>query len=241
MTKQTVSYIRVSTARQGTSRLGLEAQQTAVRLYAAAQNAEIIAEFTEIETGKSADRPQLAAAIRQARACGATLVIAKLDRLARNVAFTSAMMDSGLEFVALDCPHASRLVLHVMCAFAEHEVRQISERTKAALAAARARGTKLGAASPNSAFRRGARRGWKAGSERSAAVRARRLEENYGRILPTMKAMREAGQTLEQVATWLNREGYRTTRGREFGRSTVLRALARAVEAAQSSHATQIH
>jgi len=195
-----VTYIRVSTQKQRKSGLGLDAQQIAVRSFAEAQSAQIIAEFVEIESGKNSDRPQLSAAIRQARAAGATLVIAKLDRLARNVAFTATLMDSGLDFIALDCPHANRLTLHILAAVAEDEARRISERTRAALAAARARGVKLGAASPNSPFRRGVTRGWAAGSERAAVVRARRADENYGPILPTMKAMRAAGQSLSKIA-----------------------------------------
>lgn len=222
-----IAYYRVSTRKQEKTRLGLGAQQAAVHVYAAAQGTQIVAEFTEVETGKSATRPQLAAAIRQAKALGAILVIAKLDRLSRNVAFTATLMDSGLEFVALDCPHANRLTIHILAAVAEDEARRISERTKAALAVRKAQGVKLGAASPNSAFRRGAQRGWLAGSERAQLLRARRLEEAYGPILPTMRAMRDAGQSLSAVAEWLNQQGYRTTRNRLFTRATVLRALAR--------------
>ena len=225
--KLLIPYFRVSTDRQGKSGLGLGAQESEFRRYAEAQSARIIAEFTEIETGKSADRPQLAAAIRLARATGATLVVAKLDRLARNLAFTAALMDSGLDFIALDCPHANRLTLHILAAVAEDEARRISERTKAALAAAKARGVKLGAASPNSAFRRGAQRGSAAGSARSAELRRRRAAENYAPVLPMMRAMRDAGQSLSEIAAWLNREGYRTTRKTEFSRKTVRQVLTR--------------
>jgi DNA invertase Pin-like site-specific DNA recombinase len=234
-----VSYYRVSTRKQEKSQLGLSAQKLAVRKYADAQGAQIVAEFTEIETGKNAERPQLAVAIRQARARGAVLVIAKLDRLARNLAFTATLMDSGLEFIALDCPHANRLTIHILAAVAEDEARRIGERTKSALAAAKARGTKLGAASPNSAFRNGSQRGWRAGSERARQLRARRLEENYGPILPTMRAMREAGQPLSAIAAWLNKEGYRTTQNSEFTRATVHRALARGQMTTASHHPAQ--
>lgn len=222
-----IAYYRVSTKKQEKTRLGLDAQQTAVRSFVDAQSAQIVAEFTEIESGKNSDRPQLANAIRQARATGAKLVIAKLDRLARNVAFTATLMDSGLDFIALDCPQANRLTLHILAAVAEDEARRISERTKAALAAAKARGVKLGAASPRSAFKNGAARGWRAGSERAASIRARRAAENYAPILPTMRAMRAAGQPLSKIAGWLNKEGYRTTRNSEFTPATVHRALAR--------------
>ena len=218
-----VAYYRVSTARQGKSGLGLEAQQADVQRFAASQGTQIIAQFVEIETGKSSTRPQLALAIRLAKATGATLVIARLDRLARSVAFTATLMDSGLDFIALDCPHANRLTLHILAAVAEDEARRISERTRMALAAAKARGVKLGAASPRSAFRNGAQRGWRAGSAKASEL----ARENYASILPTMRMMREAGQTFAAIAMWLNNEGYRTTRGNEFTASTVMRVLAR--------------
>ncbi|HUY88983.1 MAG TPA: recombinase family protein [Pirellulales bacterium] len=222
-----VSYYRVSTQRQAGSGLGLEAQQAAVQRYAASQGAQIVAHFTEVETGKSSTRPQLAAAIRLAKANGATLVVAKLDRLARNVAFTAALMESGVDFIACDNPHANRLTLHILAAVAEDEARRISDRTKAALAAAKARGVKLGAASPRSPFRNGMKPNTRAASARSAELRAERVRENYASILPTMRAMRESGETFAAIAVWLNKQGYRTTRGHEFGRSTVMRVLAR--------------
>lgn len=235
-----IAYYRVSTKKQEKTRLGLGAQQAAVRKYAESQGAQIVAEFTEIETGKNADRPQLAAAIRQAKALGATLVIAKLDRLARNVAFTASLMDAGgLDFIALDCPHANRLTIHILAAVAEDEARRISERTKAALAVRKAQGVKLGAASPHSAFRNGAQRGWRAGSERSRQLRARRLEENYGPILPVMRSMRDGGQPMGAIAAWLNKEGYRTTRGSEFTRETVRRALVRQAATPSASQLAQ--
>lgn len=234
-----IAYYRVSTKKQEKTRLGLDAQQTAVRRFADAQSAQIVAEFTEIESGKNSDRPQLAAAIRQARATGAKLVIAKLDRLARNVAFTAALMDSGLDFIALDCPQANRLTLHILAAVAEDEVRRISERTKVALAAAKARGVKLGAASPNSPFKNGAERGWRAGSERAAALRRRRADENYASILPTIRAMREDCQPMGAIAAWLNREGYRTTRNGQFTAATVHRVLARQQATNSAPHLAQ--
>jgi len=141
---QIVSYLRVSTARQGASGLGLEAQRTAVYAFAAFGGHTIVAELAEVESGGKADRPQLAAALATCRLHRATLVIAKLDRLAPNVAFIANLMDGGVEFVACDMPHANRLTLHLMAAMAEHEREMISQRTKAALAAAKARGVKLG-------------------------------------------------------------------------------------------------
>lgn len=139
-----VAYYRVSTARQGQSGLGLEAQQEAVRGYLSATGNALVAEVIEVESGKRADRPKLAEALRLCRLHGATLIIAKLDRLARNVAFVSRLMESGADFVAVDFPQANRLTIHILAAVAEHEAQAISQRTKAALAAAKARGTRLG-------------------------------------------------------------------------------------------------
>jgi DNA invertase Pin-like site-specific DNA recombinase len=139
-----VAYYRVSTERQGRSGLGLEAQQKAVRDHLNGGNWGIVAEFTEVESGKRSDRPQLAAALAACRLRGAKLIIAKLDRLARNVHFVSGLMESGVDFVAADFPQANRLTVHILAAVAEHEAKMISERTKVALAAAKRRGVKLG-------------------------------------------------------------------------------------------------
>src|ERR1039458_2704722 len=139
-----VAYYRVSTAKQGVSGLGLEAQQEAVRSYLNGGHWKRGAEFTEIESGKRNDRPALAEALSVCRVHGATLIIAKLDRLARNVHFISSMMEAGVEFIAVDFPQANRLTIHILAAVAEHEALMISARAKVALAAARARGVVLG-------------------------------------------------------------------------------------------------
>lgn len=141
---QGIAYYRVSTDRQGQSGLGLEAQKASVTAYARAQGIEIVSEHIEIESGKRPDRPELAAAIGKARKAGAQLIIARLDRLARNVAFIANLMETGIDFVACDMPNADRFMLHVYAAMAEEEGRRISSRTKAALAAAKARGVTLG-------------------------------------------------------------------------------------------------
>jgi len=139
-----IAYYRVSTDKQGVSGLGLEAQKKAVMNYLDGGKWELIAEHTEIESGKRNRRPELLAALAACKKHKATLVIAKLDRLGRNVAFISNLMESKIEFVAVDNPHANRLLLHMLAAFAEHEREQISVRTKAALAAAKDRGVELG-------------------------------------------------------------------------------------------------
>src|SRR6516162_2201556 len=139
-----VAYYRVSTAKQGVSGLGLEAQRTAVLDYLNGGRWKLVGEFKEVESGKDSGRPALAKALAACRVHNATLIIAKLDRLARNVAFISNLMEAGVEFVAVDFPQANRLTVHILAAVAEHEAAMISARTKAALAAARARGVKLG-------------------------------------------------------------------------------------------------
>lgn len=146
--KKIISYIRVSTQKQGMSGLGLEAQRKAVQQYLAEQGSELVAEFVEVESGKKTDkqRPELAKALEACKKHKAVLVVAKLDRLARNVHFISGLMESKVKFVCLDMPEANELTLHVMAAFAEHEAKRISERTKAALAVAKERGVQLGTA-----------------------------------------------------------------------------------------------
>src|SRR5215831_21402287 len=139
-----VAYYRVSTARQGKSGLGLEAQRAAVSDHLNGGSWQLLAEFTEVESGKRSDRPKLAEALKACRLKGAKLIIAKLDRLARNVAFISNLMESNVEFEAVDFPQANRLTIHILAAVAEHEAKVISERTRAALAAAKRRGVKLG-------------------------------------------------------------------------------------------------
>jgi DNA invertase Pin-like site-specific DNA recombinase len=140
-----VAYYRVSTDRQGRSGLGLEAQQSSVRNYLNGGEWELIGEFTEIESGKhDANRPELVKALEVCRRQKARLVIAKLDRLSRNLAFIATLMDSGVEFLAVDNPHANKLTVHILAAVAQHEREMISERTRSALQAAKARGKKLG-------------------------------------------------------------------------------------------------
>lgn len=139
-----ISYIRVSTERQGKSGLGLEAQKTVVDRFVAQSGGDLLSEYVEVESGKRNFRIQLKNAIAHCKTQQATLIIAKLDRLARNVHFISGLIESGVQFRAADMPNADRFMLHVYAAMAEEEGRRISERTKSALAAAKARGVKLG-------------------------------------------------------------------------------------------------
>jgi DNA invertase Pin-like site-specific DNA recombinase len=182
-----IAYYRVSTDRQGKSGLGLEAQQEAVRNYLNGGNWKLVGEVVEVESGKRSDRPKLAEALRLAKLHKATLIIAKLDRLARNVAFVSSLMESGVEFTAVDFPQANRLTIHILAAVAEHEAAAISKRTKEALAAAKARGKRLGGF-----------RGFTFREEDHKAAREARKARADGRIAelaPVIGELRNAGVT----------------------------------------------
>ncbi len=144
MRKHYIAYYRVSTDKQGKSGLGLDAQRKAVEGHIKAAGGVLIEEYTEIESGHKNKRPELNTALSACKKQKAVLIIAKLDRLGRNVAFIASLMESRVDFVCCDNPHANRLMLHMLAAFAEHEREQISERTKKALAAAKARGVELG-------------------------------------------------------------------------------------------------
>lgn len=218
-----VAYERVSTARQGASGLGLEAQRKVIDDFAASRGAAVLARFTEVESGRKADRPELAKALHLAKVTGATLVIAKLDRLSRNAAFLLALRDSGVRFVAVDMPEANDLTVGIMALVAQAEREAISRRTKEALAVAKARGVKLG--NPNGA--ESLRRGGKGGAALRATVAAN--AESFARDLaPIIADIRAGGATtLRLIAAELTARGIRTRRGGHWQVSNVRTALER--------------
>jgi DNA invertase Pin-like site-specific DNA recombinase len=203
-----ISYLRVSTDKQGKAGLGIEAQRELVKRHLG--DARPIQEFVEVESGKRSDRPQLAAALAACRAHGATLIIAKLDRLARNLHFISGLMESGVDFIAADNPHANRLTIHILSAVAEEEARAISRRTKDALAAAKGRGVKLG--NPNGAR---AFRGKQIGNDAAvAAVRAKAARRAADIVAEIERITSRTGATsYGAIARALNDSGVRTPRG----------------------------
>lgn len=218
-----VAYYRVSTAKQGRSGLGLEAQAQAVADYVRSVGGEVLGAFEEVESGRQADRPRLEVALRHCRATGAVLVVAKLDRLARDVAFLSNLMRSGVEFVAVDFPQANSLMIHVLAAVAEYEARCASERTRAALQAAKARGQRLGNPNGAAALR-------KAGRGNGAAVRSiqAKAAERAANLRDMVRDIQAGGvTTLEGIAAELKKRGARTARGGEWRAVQVKRILDR--------------
>jgi len=246
-----VTYLRVSTERQGVSGLGLEAQRAAVEAYLNGGKWKLLKEYVEVESGKRKlyvdldtgerkprARPQLVAALAHCRRAGATLVIAKLDRLARDVEFLANTMNSGVEFVAADNPYANRLTLHILAAVAEDEARRISDRTKAGLAAKKHR-----LATGKEKTKRGLRRlgnpngaraldGKRPGNKAAIAVvrlNARRRAENVVEAIEELK--RETGAvSLHAIAKGLNERGVATPRGGQWYAASVARVISRAPE-----------
>jgi DNA invertase Pin-like site-specific DNA recombinase len=215
-----IAYYRVSTDKQGQSGLGLDAQRKAVMDYLNGGAWELVAEFTEVETGKRADRPELQKALEACRKHKARLVIAKLDRLSRNLAFIATLMDSGVEFVAVDNPHANKLTVHILAAVAQHEREMISERTKAALQAAKARGQKLG----NPRIVETAMQG-----RAALAVAADQFTAN---VLPIIREIQAAGHaSANAIATKLNERGVRSRRGGRWSHVQVGAILGRSLAA----------
>jgi len=226
-----VAYYRVSTDRQGQSGLGLEAQQKAVMDYLNGGSWDLVAEFTEIESGKRNDRPELEAALAACKKHKATLVVAKLDRLSRNAAFLLRLRDSAVTFKAVDMPEADRFTVGIMALVAEREAEMTSKRTREALAAAKARGTKLGWSIPSRRHeqREASRRGVE-----SAVAHANQFAEN---TLPIIREIQDAGvTTLKGIAEALNARGIRTARNKRWFPATVKNVLARQTREADAAY-----
>jgi DNA invertase Pin-like site-specific DNA recombinase len=223
MTK-VVAYYRVSTARQGASGLGLQAQQVAVEELCGSRGWGIIAPpFIEIESGKRNDRPELLAALARCRVTGATLVVAKLDRLSRNAAFLLTLQESGVPFVAADMPDANNLTVGIMALVAQQEREAISARTRAALAAAKARGQKLGNPNGAAALRRASN-----GSAAGVAAVKKLADEHAAQLRPVIEQIRARGVTsLAAVARALNEDGILTARSGQWHASSVRNLLHR--------------
>lgn len=209
-------YYRVSTARQGASGLGLEAQKTAVAQYVAGVSGEVVAEFEEMESGRKSDqaRPQLAKALAECKKTGARLLVAKLDRLARNVHFVSGLMQSKVRFVACDLPEANDLTIHIMAAFAEHEAKRIGERTRDALAAAKKRGVELGKTGPSNLKRHLDER------KVTADAFAERLRRE-------IRGMQAEGLSVAEMVRELNAKAISAPRGGQWQQIQLTRVISR--------------
>lgn len=214
--KAFTAYYRVSTQKQGQSGLGLEAQRAAALLFASGRG-EIVAEFVEVESGKRNDRPKLAAAMDYAKTHGATLLIAKLDRLARNAGFIFALRDAGVDFQACDLPEANTLTIGIFAVMAQHEAEVISKRTKDALAARKARGKKLG--TPANLTAEARRKGPEA---RKQIARDHKANRQAAELAGLYKAQ---GHSLRAIAKRLNQGGYQTRGGKTFKAESVRRLL----------------
>jgi DNA invertase Pin-like site-specific DNA recombinase len=206
-----VAYYRVSTDRQGKSGLGLDAQSKAVNDYLNGGDWELAAEFTEIESGKKSDRPELVKALAACKRYKATLVIARLDRLARNVHFISGLMETKVKFVACDMPEATPFMLHIYAAVAEQEVRAISARTKAALQAAKQRGVRLG----------------RTGAEILAPKYHAEALDRAKQLEPVIREMQNAGYSMRRMATELTNRKVKTPRGGDWHPQTVKMVMQR--------------
>lgn len=226
MNKNVVAYFRVSTEKQGANGLGIDAQRKYVSDYCERTGSNLLRAFTEVESGRKNDRLELAKAITFAKRSKATLVIAKLDRLARNVAFVANLMETHVQFVSCDLPGANSMTVHVMAAVAENEAKAISQRTKDALAAAKARGVKLGAHHPSAKPLRPEVRA--KGQARSARVNREKAVAEYADVLPIAIEKRYAGESLGAIAKHLNADGYVTRTGAQWTAVQVMRVLKRA-------------
>jgi DNA invertase Pin-like site-specific DNA recombinase len=216
-----ISYLRVSTAKQGLSGLGLEAQRKAVTDFLNGGNWTLLTEFVEVESGKKNDRPELNKALAHCKLTGAALVIAKLDRLSRNAHFLLGLQEAGVHFIATDMPTANELTVGIMALVAQEERKAISARTKAALAAAKERGVKLGC--PN-----GAAHLRQYGNELGVEAVKRNAEERARKLADVVKEIQTKGTaSLKGIADELNRQGITTARGGLWHASSVKNLISR--------------
>ena len=220
-----ISYLRVSTAKQGQSGLGLDAQRAAIKAYVEHRLATVLQAFTEVESGSLNERPELRKALHLAKVTGATLVIAKLDRLSRNASFLLSLRDSGVKFIAADMPDANELTVGIMALVAQQEREAISKRTKEALRAAKARGQRLGNPHGAAPLRR-------AGKGNSAAIQALKstAQAHAEQLRPVVDELcRENITSLGAIATSLNQRTILTPRGATWHKSSVRNLLTRLV------------
>lgn len=225
-----VGYARVSTAQQGRSGLGLEAQEAAIHAFMLPGDRLLVPIYVEVESGRDSERPKLRAALAHCKRTGATLLIARLDRLARSVRFISALMEEGVDFRACDMPNATPFMLHIYAAVAEEEARAISKRTKAALAAAKARGVKLGG---DRGHRTLTRQDMAKGSALAGALRRQVADHAAHALVPVIAELRQDGATsLNALARGLTARGVPTPRNGPWDATAVRRVLARIREAA---------
>lgn len=218
ISQQFVTYYRVSTQRQGASGLGLEAQRHTVEQYITNSSGTVLASFTEVETGKGSNalekRPQLRLALETCKKTGATLLIAKLDRLARNVHFVSGLLETGVDFVAADMPNANKVMIQMYAVMSEWERDQISERTKAALAAAKSRGVVLGATGP-------------ANLKTCNDQRQQKAREFRDRLRPVLDGMVTQGLTRRSMVARLNDLGIKAPMGGAWSLGQIQRLVKR--------------
>ncbi|KAA8610839.1 recombinase family protein [Salipiger aestuarii] len=218
-----VTYIRVSTAKQGRSGLGLEAQRAAIAAYATTANAVTVSEYQEVESGTNNARPELHKALKHARVTGAKLVIAKLDRLSRNASFLLNLQDSGVDFVACDMPEANAMTVGIMAVMAQAEAKAISDRTKAAMDAAKARGQTFGNPNGAEAIRRARK-----GNSASVEVIKARADARAHDLSEVLEDLEKAGfSSLRAQAEELNLRGIKTARGGRWYAATVANLRAR--------------
>lgn len=227
---QFIAYYRVSSKQQGDGKnsgtgYGIDAQVRDVECFSQRRGGAVIDEYTEVESGSNNTRPKLWAAIAKCRVTGATLVVAKLDRLTRSLRLICDLEEGNVDFICCDNPNATPLTIHLLAAVAQDELRRISERTKAGLASAKLRGVKLGSARPG--FWKGREHLWRKGLETARTNKSAEIKNHYAYLLPRIKLMRENGDTLETIVKWLNDDGHLTSTKKPFTISVLYQLITR--------------